>query len=106
MVGCYSHDEGVVFLNANQKTPSRMLSHLSHELVHVEQFHLGWAKNHPTDFKLITWFGKEFDLSLLWEMTDDQYLSLPWERDAFRREKSVLKTIKKHLAVAHDDKVG
>lgn len=78
-------DNAVIYLNP--VFYKQIAENLLHELIHVEQAQIGWL---TVTSDGVEWFGKLFD-----EPTNEQeYLNLPWERDAWRRTPEIMKQVK------------
>lgn len=66
-----------------------LLDTTCHELVHLEQAELGWITL-SRDNRFV-WFGKKFAMAKNYE----EYMNLPWERDAYRRSPEIMREVKK-----------
>lgn len=99
--GMHWAGDQTVFLNGRYRYAD-ILYHLCHELIHVEQVAMEWL---AWDEKLgaLTWFG--YPLQFNEDIPDEEYRNLPWERDAYRREKDVVKQFNKIIKdnVWHND---
>lgn len=65
-----------------------------HELVHVQQGHLGWLR--CADDNNLIWFDKYFRADIL---PYEEYMELPWERQAFREQKEIWRAIKSYIDI-------
>ena len=61
---------------------------LVHELIHVNQKHLGYLKISPNG--MCHWHGIPYTKKLPEDMTFEEYTNLPWEMDVQHRQKKVL----------------
>ena len=82
---------GSIFVNPNLPF-SDLVDTFVHELIHLEQIHVGLLSA-DAETEQVLWFGVPFDEAKTWE----DYISFPWERDAYRREKKLVKRILKLL---------
>lgn len=62
---------------------------LVHELIHVNQKHLGYLKISPNG--MCYWHDIPYTKKLPEDMTLEEYNNLPWEMDVQHRQKKVLK---------------
>jgi len=74
-------------LNINLTLESQ-LKVLVHELIHVNQKHLGLLKIKPNG--MCYWQGIPYTNKSLEEMTHEEYTNLPWELDVQYRQSKVL----------------
>ena len=69
---------------------------LVHELIHVNQKHLGYLKISPNG--MCHWHGIPYTKKLPEDMTFEEYTNLPWEMDVQHRQKKVLQQALEILA--------
>jgi len=67
---------------------------ITHEMVHVKQHAKGELKD-TDQLVLKKWKGEEF---VAMYSTFDEYMSLPWEEEAYRMQEELLESFKQSLA--------
>jgi len=72
------------------------LSVLAHELVHVKQYVTGQLKDYSTS-KKTKWKGKIHFNECGYGLIDTAYWNAPWEKEAYRLEKTLTRKFMKHL---------
>lgn len=70
---CYENEPGDYMIVLKTQTPSKMISTLAHELVHVKQF-------------VVDELSKKFDSSI-------PYLDRWWEKEAIEKEKTMMDSL-------------
>lgn len=86
MGGIIKENSNKIYINdglSEQETVSVLL----HELVHIDQ-RLTLRLKFFDD--RIEWDGSQFDLVDVMQLTNEQYLTLPWEQDAIARQAVLL----------------
>jgi hypothetical protein len=77
-------------------TFKQTLSVLAHELVHVKQYVTGQLKDYNTS-KKIKWKGNIHFSEHGYGIIDTTYWDAPWEKEAYRLEKTLTRKFMKHL---------
>lgn len=73
-------------LYVNKMNRSDCITVISHELIHLSQFHSGRLVK-KDGINTVLWEGKIFDVTLV------PYMDRPWEIEAFKRDKDLEKKI-------------
>lgn len=77
-------------LYVNKMSRSQAISVISHELIHLDQFHSGRLVK-KDGINMVSWEGKIYDVTVT------PYMERPWEIEAFKRDKDLEKKIIKLL---------
>lgn len=75
-------------------TPFARVELICHELVHIEQYKLGWLSY--TDDNEFAWFGRPFPR----QKNHVDYINFPWERDAYRRAPQLARQVRRIMKSA------
>lgn len=84
--------DGVYYLFADKWDRQDALEILSHELVHITQYHSG---NLSFNNGIVTW--KSSDNVQEYDLNNIQYTERPWEDEAFKKQNDIETTIKETL---------
>lgn len=76
------------------KNSKKIVEALAHEMVHVKQLATGEYYDYMYSDKIIKWKGKKIDINQV------DYWDLPWEIEAYGRERGLYVKFKKHLKIS------
>lgn len=93
-VGASSVELNLIELRIPPVLPIRVIKVFIHELIHIQQGYLGWLREAGNGF---VWFDKYFDIE---NVTREQYLELPWERQAFREQDEIWRAVKPYVGAS------
>ena len=94
--GQYRHASHEIIVDIRNSDIQNIVSTMIHEFTHAQQYQKGDLKRHKTNSKLMLWKNKEVkQVSHLKDF--EGYLNLPWEIEARKYEKKMIKKVCEEL---------